>query len=45
MRTYFNEMSKRYPGHVACMGEDRNICRVLVGKPEVKTPLGTPRHR
>jgi hypothetical protein len=27
------------------MGEERGVCRVLVGKPERKRPLGTPRHR
>jgi hypothetical protein len=27
------------------MGEGRNLCRVLVGKPEGKRPLGRPRHR
>jgi hypothetical protein len=27
------------------MGEKRNLYRMLVGKPEVKGPLGRPRHR
>jgi len=27
-------------GHVAHMGEKRNVERVLVGKPELKTALG-----
>jgi hypothetical protein len=27
------------------MGEKRNEYRLLVGKPEVKRPLGRPRHR
>jgi hypothetical protein len=27
------------------MGENRNAYRILVGNPEGKTPLGTPRHR
>jgi hypothetical protein len=27
------------------MGENRNACRILVGKPEGKRPLGRPRHR
>ena len=27
------------------MGEERGVCRVLVGKPEGKRPLGRPRHR
>jgi hypothetical protein len=35
----------RWPGHVACMGEGRNVYRVLVGKPEGKTPPERPRRR
>jgi hypothetical protein len=35
----------RWAGHVARMGEDRGVYRVLVGKPEGKRPLGRPRHR
>jgi hypothetical protein len=27
------------------MGENRNACRLLVGKPERKGPLGRPRRR
>jgi hypothetical protein len=27
------------------MGEGRGVCRVLVGKPEGKRPLGRPRRR
>jgi hypothetical protein len=27
------------------MGEERGMCRVLIGKPERKRPLGRPRHR
>jgi hypothetical protein len=30
---------------VACMEEGRNVYRVLVGKPEGKSPLGRPRRR
>ena len=30
----------RWAGHVACMGEERRVNRVLVGKPEGKRPLG-----
>jgi hypothetical protein len=26
-------------------GEKKNACRILVGKPEGKTPLGRPRRR
>jgi hypothetical protein len=32
-------------GHVARMGEGRGVYRVLVGRPEVKKPLGRPRRR
>jgi hypothetical protein len=34
----------RWAGHVARMGEDRGVHRVLVGKPEGKRPLGRPKH-
>ena len=36
----------RWAGHVvARMSEERGACRVLVGKPEGKRPLGRPRRR
>jgi len=35
----------RWAGHVARMGEDRVVQRVLLGKPEGKRPLGRPRRR
>jgi hypothetical protein len=35
----------RWAGHVAGMGEKRKVCRLFVGKPELKKPLGRPRHR
>jgi len=35
----------RWDGHVARMGEEKGVYRVLVGKPEGKRPLGKPRHR
>jgi len=36
----------RWAGHVTRMGEERGVCRILVGKPEGKTPpLGRPRRR
>jgi hypothetical protein len=35
----------RWAGHVARMGEDRGVQRMLVGKPEGKRPLGRPRRR
>ena len=33
----------RWAGHVARMGEERGVYRVLMGKPEGKRPLGRPR--
>jgi hypothetical protein len=38
-------MRMRWAGHVALMGEKRNVYRILVGKPEGKRPLGRPRRR
>ena len=35
----------RWAGHVAPVGERRGVHRILVGKPEGKSPLGRPRHR
>ena len=35
----------RRAGHLARMGESRGVYRVLLGKPEGKRPLGTPRRR
>jgi hypothetical protein len=35
----------RRAGHVERMGEERNVYRVFMGKPEGKRPLGRPRHR
>ena len=35
----------RWAGHVARMGEERGVYKVLVRKPEGKRPLGRPRHR
>jgi hypothetical protein len=34
-----------WAGHVACLGEERKLYKVLVGKPKGKRPLGRPRHR
>jgi hypothetical protein len=34
-----------WAGHVAGMGEERNVYRVLVGKPVGKRPLARPRRR
>jgi hypothetical protein len=35
----------RWAGHVARMGEEREVYKVLVGKPEGKRPLVRPRRR
>jgi hypothetical protein len=35
----------RWAGHVARMGEERKVFKVLVGKPKEKRPLGKPRRR
>jgi len=35
----------RWAGHVACMGEETEVYRVLLGKSEGERPLGRPRHR
>jgi hypothetical protein len=35
----------RWTGQVARMGKKRNACRLFVGKPEGKRPLGRLRHR
>jgi hypothetical protein len=40
-----NTRRMRWAGHVARMGEKRNVYRLLVGKPEGKRPLGRPRRR
>jgi len=35
----------RWVGHMAHMGEERGVYRILVGKPEGRRPLGRPRRR
>jgi hypothetical protein len=35
----------RWVGHVARIGEKRNVYRLLLRKPEGKRPLGRPRRR
>jgi hypothetical protein len=37
--------SMPWAGHVARMGERRNVYKISVGKPEGKRPLGKPRRR
>jgi len=35
----------RWAGNVGRMGEERGVCRFLVGKPKGKRPLGRPKRR
>jgi hypothetical protein len=35
----------RWAGHVERVGDGRNLCKVLVGKPEGRGPHGKPRRR
>jgi hypothetical protein len=35
----------RWVGHVPRMGAKKNAYRILVGKPEIKRPLGRPKRR
>jgi len=35
----------RHTGWVACIGEERNECRALMGKSERKKPPGRARHK
>ena len=35
----------RWAGHVVHMGEERGVCRFLLGKLEGRRPLGRPRRR
>jgi hypothetical protein len=41
----FKSRRMRWAGHVARMGEHRNVYRVLVGKPDGKRPLERQRCR
>jgi hypothetical protein len=41
----FKSRRMKWSGHVARMGKKRNACRLLVGNPEGKRPLGRPRLR
>jgi hypothetical protein len=41
----FKSRRMRWAGYVASMGQERKVYRVLVGKPEGKTPRGRPRRR
>jgi hypothetical protein len=35
----------KWVGHVACIGEIRTACKILIGKPERKRPLVRLRYR
>jgi hypothetical protein len=35
----------RLAGHVTRVGEEKKVCKVLVGKSEGESPLGRPRLR
>jgi hypothetical protein len=35
----------RWMGHVACMGKERSVYRVLIGRVKGERPLGRPWHR
>jgi hypothetical protein len=40
----FKSRRMRWVGHVACMGKERKVYKVLVGKPEGKRLLERSRH-
>ena len=42
---HLKPLKRRKSGHVARMGEERGVYRVLVGKPEGRRPLRRPRRR
>jgi hypothetical protein len=43
--TIIKSRRMRLAGHVARIKGNRSACRILVGKPEGKRPLGRPRRR
>jgi hypothetical protein len=43
--TIIKSRRMRWLRHLTRMGEKRNACRLLVGKPRRKRPLGRPRRR
>jgi hypothetical protein len=45
MRTEYINEQHTPSWHVARVGEDRGVHRVLLGKPEGKRPFGRPRRR
>jgi hypothetical protein len=45
LHNLYSSRKMRWAGHVARMGEKRNVYRLLVGKPRGRRPLGRPRRR
>jgi hypothetical protein len=45
IRMFKSKKKKRWVAHVERMEERRNACSMLMGKPEVRRPLGRPRCR
>jgi hypothetical protein len=45
MKQVIKSRRMRWAGHVAQVGEESGVYKVLVGKPEGKRPLGRPRRR
>jgi hypothetical protein len=35
----------KWAGHVVCIGEERKVCKVVVGKPKGKRSLERPKHK
>ena len=42
---WLSYLRMRWAGHVARMGEERGVYRILVGKPDGRRQLGRPRRR
>jgi hypothetical protein len=45
VRRMIKSRRMRWVGHIERIGERRDVCKGLVGKPEGKRPLGRPRRR
>jgi hypothetical protein len=45
IKRHIKSREMRWAGHVARMEEERQVYRILVGKPEGKRPLTRPRGR
>jgi hypothetical protein len=45
-KLYLGETRRmKLEGYVASMGDRRDACRILMGKPEERRPLGKPRRK